>query len=343
MNFHISARPRPLATAAWLVLLCACDSSRLEGLDTAEQHVNTESCSSSMDCPYEGDQGEGGHDEGYLGAGGAPLEEVCGNGVVQRPAEQCDDGNTDDEDGCTSACTFTEVSVDAVCGDGVVQTPVEQCDDANADDEDGCANDCVFSTVAFEYSGVVIAVEQGGAAPDPQGPRDTGVQVGDTFSGTYYFDPHMHDFSGHPAVSSYPFYNAPGFFGHQAVVGPLTVTSAPHAPQEISAGLLTTISLTDGVAGYEDSYEVNCPLNEVAGLSSWDVGPIHPYWTLSLISESNPSAITSTALPDTPPDLSKFEAARVVLTLPYQATPSSLQSAIYIVAELTSLTRVASD
>ncbi|XXX74838.1 DUF4215 domain-containing protein [Sorangium sp. So ce134] len=338
MSFHISARPRPLAAAASLLLFCACDMSVLEGLDTAEQGANTGSCASSMDCPDEGDP-----DEGYLGAGGAPPEEVCGNGVVQRPAEQCDDGNTDDDDGCTSACTLTEVSVDAVCGDGVVQTPVEQCDDANADDDDGCANDCVFSTVAFEYSGVVVSVEQSGSV-DPLGPRDTGVHVGDTFSGIYTFDPHMHDFDGHPASSLYEFYNAPGFFGHQAQVGPLTVTSAPHAPEQLSAGPLTTIALTDGTPGYGDSYTVNCSLNEVAGFpSSWDVDLIYPTWILSLSSLSDPSAISSTALPDTPPDLATFEEARVVLVLPYQATPSSLQSWIYITAELTSLTRVAGD
>ncbi|WP_437276777.1 DUF4215 domain-containing protein [Sorangium sp. So ce375] len=348
MSFPISARPRLLAAAALLVLLYACDISRLEGLDTTEQRVNTEPCPPSSFCPDlgsqdEGDPDEGDPDEGYLGAGGAPPEVECGNGVVQRPSEQCDDGNTDDEDGCTSACTLTEFSVDAVCGDGVVQTPVEQCDDGNTDDDDGCANDCLFSTVAFEYSGVVTAVKQAGAATDPQGPRDTGVQVGDTFSGIYYFDPHMHDYDGHPDSSLYSFYNAPGFFGHQAQVGPLTVTSALHAPQEISSGSPTTISLTDGAVGRDDSYQVNCSLNEVAGLPSWDVDLISPHWSLSLLSLSDPSAITSTALPDTPPDLSKFEVASVVLRLTYQATPSPFQSTIYITAELTSLTRVASD
>ncbi|WP_437965942.1 DUF4215 domain-containing protein [Sorangium sp. So ce260] len=337
MRFHVSVRPRPLSAAASILLFCACDMSVLEGLDTKEQGAIAGACPSSSGCPDEEEQ-----DEGYLGAAGGPLEEACGNGVVQRPAEQCDDGNTDDEDGCTSACTLTEVSVAAVCGDGVVQTPVEQCDDANADDDDGCANDCVFSTVAFEYSGVVISVEQVGGV-DPLGPRDTGVHVGDTFSGTYYFDPHMHDFNGHPAVSAYKFYNAPGLFGHQAEVGPLTVTSVPHAPEQISAGSNTSIVLTDGTAGYGDSYEVNCSLNEVAGLPSWDVDLIYATWILSLSNLSDPSAITSTALPDTPPDLGNFEAARVVLVLPYQAATSPVQSAIYITAELTSLARVASD
>ncbi|WP_437974477.1 DUF4215 domain-containing protein [Sorangium sp. So ce295] len=29
---------------------------------------------------------------------------MCGDGVVEPPREQCDDGNTDDGDGCTSDC-----------------------------------------------------------------------------------------------------------------------------------------------------------------------------------------------------------------------------------------------
>jgi cysteine-rich repeat protein len=44
--------------------------------------------------------------------GGAPNDTV-------QPGEQCDDGNVNDGDGCTKACT--------VCGDGVVSAP-EQCD-----------------------------------------------------------------------------------------------------------------------------------------------------------------------------------------------------------------------
>lgn len=52
--------------------------------------------------------------------------------------EICDDGNTDDADGCTVNCTPGE------CADGVVQAG-EQCDDGNVgrlDDEDFCHNDC---------------------------------------------------------------------------------------------------------------------------------------------------------------------------------------------------------
>ncbi|MCY0988650.1 DUF4215 domain-containing protein [Nannocystis sp. ILAH1] len=57
---------------------------------------------------------------------------VCGDGVVEG-GEDCDDGNLDDTDACTSACTV------ATCGDGLVQVGVEGCDDGNGDNNDECA------------------------------------------------------------------------------------------------------------------------------------------------------------------------------------------------------------
>jgi cysteine-rich repeat protein len=49
---------------------------------------------------------------------------VCGDGIVGG-SEQCDDGNTDDTDGCI-ACAW------ASCGDGHVRAHVEDCDDGGA-------------------------------------------------------------------------------------------------------------------------------------------------------------------------------------------------------------------
>jgi cysteine-rich repeat protein len=61
---------------------------------------------------------------------------VCGDTVIELP-EQCDDGNTSDNDGCNSDCE-TEF-----CGDGDIQYPAgEQCDDGNDDDGDGCDSAC---------------------------------------------------------------------------------------------------------------------------------------------------------------------------------------------------------
>jgi cysteine-rich repeat protein len=73
---------------------------------------------------------------------------MCGNGVVD-PGEECDDGNADDTDDCTTQCRI------ARCGDGFVQ-PGEECDDGNYDDTDGCVAGCVAATCGdgFVQAGV---------------------------------------------------------------------------------------------------------------------------------------------------------------------------------------------
>lgn len=64
---------------------------------------------------------------------------VCGNGVIEA-GEQCDDGNGNNDDGCTVGCTTP------VCGDGFVQASLgEVCDDGNAVNGDGCESSCAVS------------------------------------------------------------------------------------------------------------------------------------------------------------------------------------------------------
>src|SRR6185295_13956112 len=53
-----------------------------------------------------------------------PAEGRCGDGIAQL-GEACDDGNTMDCDGCSSACTL-----ETGCGDGV-RCGAEACDDGN--------------------------------------------------------------------------------------------------------------------------------------------------------------------------------------------------------------------
>jgi len=61
----------------------------------------------------------------------------CGDGVIgNTPGEQCDDGNTANNDGCSAACR-TEV-----CGDGVVQAGRgEQCEPPNTQNCDASCKD----------------------------------------------------------------------------------------------------------------------------------------------------------------------------------------------------------
>ena len=59
----------------------------------------------------------------------------CGNSRIDR-REQCDDGNTEDGDGCDSSCQR-----EWGCGNAFVGGD-ETCDDGNIEDGDGCSADC---------------------------------------------------------------------------------------------------------------------------------------------------------------------------------------------------------
>ena len=71
-----------------------------------------------------------------LGCGQNGNNADCGNGTLDQ-AEQCDDGNTQDGDGCSSVC-----EVEDECGDAVLSAG-EQCDDGNTISGDGCSSLCV--------------------------------------------------------------------------------------------------------------------------------------------------------------------------------------------------------
>ena len=73
----------------------------------------------------------------------------CGNGSIEG-LEQCDDGNTEDGDGCSYDCMiedgwdceglFTSIC-SKHCGNGQLDGS-EQCDDGNVFNNDGCSSDC---------------------------------------------------------------------------------------------------------------------------------------------------------------------------------------------------------
>ncbi|MGE0396966.1 MAG: DUF4215 domain-containing protein [Kofleriaceae bacterium] len=66
-------------------------------------------------------------------------DDTCGDGQ-KTGAEQCDDGNTMNGDGCSSTCR--NESSGPVCGDGVMSGN-EECDDSNTMDGDGCSATCM--------------------------------------------------------------------------------------------------------------------------------------------------------------------------------------------------------
>lgn len=69
---------------------------------------------------------------------------ACGDSTVNSPYEQCDDGNRDNGDGCSSICQ------NEICGNGVLDSG-EQCDGGDINDNDGCSSSC-----NFEYCGDTI-------------------------------------------------------------------------------------------------------------------------------------------------------------------------------------------
>jgi cysteine-rich repeat protein len=70
---------------------------------------------------------------------GACQQAICGDGIVDA-GESCDDGNTNDGDGCSSTCQ-EELSQ---CGNSIVEGS-EQCDDGNVNDGDECSNSCAWN------------------------------------------------------------------------------------------------------------------------------------------------------------------------------------------------------
>jgi len=76
----------------------------------------------------------------------------CGNGLIEE-LEQCDDGNINSGDGCSSICEIEEryvctnqpslCVVKNECGNGVVELDNnEECDDKNKNSQDGCGYNC---------------------------------------------------------------------------------------------------------------------------------------------------------------------------------------------------------
>lgn len=70
---------------------------------------------------------------------GGVVPAQCGNGILETPTEQCDDGNLVNCDGCSNQCT-NELNV---CGNGKLEL-CEECDDGNLLNGDGCSSSCTI-------------------------------------------------------------------------------------------------------------------------------------------------------------------------------------------------------
>lgn len=69
---------------------------------------------------------------------------ACGDGAVNRPGETCD---TNDAVGCNESCRPAGTDDECTCcGDGIVQAS-EDCDDGNSINGDGCSSACLVETL----------------------------------------------------------------------------------------------------------------------------------------------------------------------------------------------------
>ncbi|CDW73786.1 UNKNOWN [Stylonychia lemnae] len=106
---------------------------------------------------------------GYTCTGGSSAvkdtcSEICGDGRnFKLVANQCDDGNNINGDGCSSTCQiesgyycvggskYTKDKCQETCGDGL-NFGARQCDDGNLINGDGCHSDCTIE-IGFACSG----------------------------------------------------------------------------------------------------------------------------------------------------------------------------------------------
>ncbi len=70
-------------------------------------------------------------------------EVFCGDGITSQPTETCDDGNTVSNDGCSATCQS-----EATCGDNQINQANETCDDGNMNNGDGCTSKCLLEIFA---------------------------------------------------------------------------------------------------------------------------------------------------------------------------------------------------
>ena len=123
----------------------AADGTECRGSEAACDAVET--CSGGA-CPADGDEPDGtacddanpltdgeSCEVGVCACAPGECDYNCGDGTLDA-AEECDDGNNQDGDWCSSLCTIEEG-----CGNGHVDLS-ETCDDGGNEDGDGCSSRC---------------------------------------------------------------------------------------------------------------------------------------------------------------------------------------------------------
>jgi CSLREA domain-containing protein len=120
--------------------ISGCSSTPSDGLCDDGFGCTTNVCNATLGCqfPHAGTCGDGTR---------CPPFEVCDDGG-EDPDDGCAPDCQSVEDGWFCATTPTEgtTSCSASCGDGDLAAGSEECDDGNSSDNDGCLNDCTLPT-----------------------------------------------------------------------------------------------------------------------------------------------------------------------------------------------------
>jgi cysteine-rich repeat protein len=133
-----------------------CDTHDFDGCSSSCKNENTTCGDGTREGIEECDDGNTENND--LCSSSCKVER-CGDGIVQKPREECDDGaqcadgtacsvsvefcpsgsycRPRSGDGCDQDCKYEHV-----CGDGIV-VPPEQCDDGNTSNNDGCSSTCM--------------------------------------------------------------------------------------------------------------------------------------------------------------------------------------------------------
>jgi cysteine-rich repeat protein len=131
-----------------------CGDGAVQSIYAEECDVFTENGLGNL--VYAGYQSSCADGEFVLCAGSCVLstgctQTECGDGVLTIGIEECDDGNTNNGDGCSSAC---ELENGQTCGNGILEGN-ERCDDGNLINGDGCSSLCETDGVSPCGNGVV--------------------------------------------------------------------------------------------------------------------------------------------------------------------------------------------
>jgi cysteine-rich repeat protein len=123
-------------------LECAVSDECIEnddGILTCGGMADGDECESTFDCSYFG-KCEYNSKKDDSCTVECTIALACGDGKKDE-GEECDDGNTKNNDGCSKACSLEE-GIEQRCGDSIV-TENEECDDGNTVGGDGCSAFCI--------------------------------------------------------------------------------------------------------------------------------------------------------------------------------------------------------